>query len=87
MGIYGVEVHGACKNQHIRIDHLLNDPSHVILENALAAAFPAVVAGDTGVNILFGNPDLFHLMSGFCGTHGEPVTQKVGIAALSGASQ
>ena len=84
MRIDGVEIDRACQNDHIGIDHLLQNAGHVILVDTYTAVVTAVVAGRTRCNLLFGNADFLYFIARFQCAAQKLITQNIGVAALAG---
>ena len=74
--IDGIEVHGACENENVGIDHLLKNLRHIVLDSAHTCA-TASVAGTAVADLLFRDTDFFDLVSGFRSTSCEFVAEDV----------
>lgn len=84
LGADGVEVHRRRQHDHIRRLERVQHLCHIVLPDA-HMAFGAAVAGSTGSDLLFRQPDLLHRMTAFCCAFQKFVAQHIGIAALAGA--
>jgi hypothetical protein len=81
---HGVEVYGSCHDDDVGGNHLFHHFGGIVLLWAGFAVHAAYATSRAVVDVLVFQENLFYLMSGFCGTAHEFVTQEVGVSIPAG---